>query len=98
MGRVTTRRQITAIDVPTGTARRRIDTLSVEEPLELRVGGLALTVTMRTPGHDIELVHGFLHSEGLIRSAEDVMIARYCEGPSPPARPGSTRIPTTSST
>ena len=80
MGRVTTRRQITAIDAATGQSRRRSDTLSVEEPLELRIGGLAINVTMRTPGHDIELIHGFLHSEGLIRSAEDVMMARYCEG------------------
>ncbi|MDN5790097.1 MAG: formate dehydrogenase accessory sulfurtransferase FdhD [Micrococcales bacterium] len=80
MGRVTTRRRITVIDVSTVHSRERSDTLSVEEPLELRVGGDPLTVTMRTPGHDFELVHGFLHSEAVIRSADDVAVARYCEG------------------
>ncbi len=80
MGRVTTRRRITVIDVTAAQSRERSDTLSVEEPLELRLGGEPLTVTMRTPGHDIELIHGFLHSEGVIRSAEDVSMARYCEG------------------
>ncbi|HEU5144798.1 MAG TPA: formate dehydrogenase accessory sulfurtransferase FdhD [Dermatophilaceae bacterium] len=81
MGRVTIRRKITAIDLASAPVDRiRTDTLSVEEPLELRVGGEPLTITMRTPGHDIELVHGFLFTEGLIRSLEDVSLARYCEG------------------
>jgi FdhD protein len=80
MGRVTVRRKVTTIDVATSSAATRPDTLTVEEPLELRVGGSPLTVTMRTPGHDIELVHGFLLSEGLIRTADDVALARYCEG------------------
>lgn len=80
MGRVSVRRKVTRIDLGAATVTTRPDTLTVEEPLELRVGGTALTVTMRTPGHDIELVHGFLLAEGLIRSAEDIAIARYCEG------------------
>jgi FdhD protein len=81
MGRVTVRRKITAVDVSgTPVDRIRTDTLAVEEPLELRVGNEPLTITMRTPGHDIELVHGFLFTEGLIRSLEDVAVARYCEG------------------
>ena len=42
------------------------DEVAVEEPLEIRVDGAALTVTMRTPGHDEELALGFLHGEGLI--------------------------------
>ena len=42
------------------------DEVAVEEPLEVRVDGVALTVTMRTPGHDEELALGFLHGEGLI--------------------------------
>ncbi|TQM65033.1 FdhD protein [Humibacillus xanthopallidus] len=74
------RRKVTTIDVATGASATRPDTLTVEEPLELRVNGSPLTVTMRTPGHDIELVHGFLLSEGIIRSAEDIALARYCEG------------------
>jgi len=80
MGRVTVRRKVTTIDLATPATSTRPDTLTVEEPLELRVNGSPLTVTMRTPGHDIELVHGFLMSEGLIRSAADIALARYCEG------------------
>jgi FdhD protein len=45
------------------------DRVAVEEPLEIRVGGDALAVTMRTPGHDEELALGFLHGEGLIDGA-----------------------------
>ncbi|MFL5844205.1 MAG: formate dehydrogenase accessory sulfurtransferase FdhD [Solirubrobacteraceae bacterium] len=44
------------------------DEVAVEEPLEIRVAGSALAVTMRTPGHDEELALGFLHGEGLIGS------------------------------
>jgi FdhD protein len=46
-----------------------IDAVAVEEPLEIRVDGRALAVTMRTPGHDDELALGFLHGEGLIDRA-----------------------------
>ena len=54
------------------------DHLAVEEPLEIRLGGISLTVTMRTPGEDEELVAGFLFSEGVITSADDLdVIARY---------------------
>jgi FdhD protein len=42
------------------------DRVAVEEPLEIRVGGRPLAVTMRTPGHDEELAVGFLHGEGLL--------------------------------
>lgn len=82
MGRVTQRAKVTVVDIATDGAavRGRADTLTVEEPLELRVGGVPLTVTMRTPGHDIELVHGFLLSEGVISDLSDVTLARYCEG------------------
>jgi FdhD protein len=45
------------------------DRVAVEEPLEIRVRGEALAVTMRTPGHDEELALGFLHGEGLITGA-----------------------------
>jgi FdhD protein len=57
----------------------RPDTLAGEEPLELRVGGRALAVTMRTPGHDLELVHGFLLTEAVITTRTDVALARYCD-------------------
>lgn len=48
------------------------DMVAVEEPLEIRVDGKALAVTMRTPGHDEELALGFLHGEGLIDRAHRV--------------------------
>src|SRR4051795_6949798 len=44
----------------------RADRVAIEEPLEIRVRGAALAVTMRTPGHDEELALGFLHGEGLL--------------------------------
>lgn len=58
----------------------RADSVTAEEPLEIRVGQQTVTTTMRTPGHDIELAHGFLHSEGHIRTVDDIATARYCAG------------------
>ncbi|WP_043721519.1 formate dehydrogenase accessory sulfurtransferase FdhD [Nocardia asiatica] len=78
MSRVTARRRTRRIS-PTGEILRP-DTLAVEEPLEIRVDGRSLTVTMRTPGDDIDLVHGFMLGEGMIGSAEDIVAARYCAG------------------
>ncbi|GAB17809.1 putative FdhD protein homolog [Gordonia effusa NBRC 100432] len=80
MGRITTRRPLTKITVG-GDAQRRVDTLAVEEPLEIRIGGSALAVTMRTPGHDVELAAGFLISEGVIDNAEQFRAAIHCGGP-----------------
>ena len=64
--------------------------LVVEEPLEMRVAWVdvetgarrveALAVTMRTPGHDFELVAGFLHGEGVVKGPEDLMELTYCKG------------------
>ncbi|ORI17200.1 formate dehydrogenase accessory sulfurtransferase FdhD [Rhodococcus sp. 1168] len=78
MGRITTRRPVVRLRGRVETSRP--DTLVVEEPLEIRVNGTALAVTMRTPGHDVELVHGFLLTEGVITSREDIRVARYCDG------------------
>ncbi|WP_253828143.1 formate dehydrogenase accessory sulfurtransferase FdhD [Prauserella aidingensis] len=78
MGRVTVRRPVRML-TPNGE-RTRPDALAAEEPLELRVAGTPLAVTMRTPGNDVELAHGFLLSEGVVGSREDVMTARYCAG------------------
>lgn len=55
------------------------DDVVVEEPLEIRVAGDTLAFTMRTPGHDRELVLGFLLSEGIIRSADDVSGLAHCD-------------------
>ena len=57
----------------------RPDTVAAEEPLEIRLGGTPLAVTMRTPGHDFDLVHGFLATEGVITGREDVAGLRYCD-------------------
>ena len=55
------------------------DELVVEEPLEIRVGQQSLIVVMRTPGHDFELAAGFLYTESLIASSDDIEIIGYCE-------------------
>lgn len=83
MGRVTTRVpvvRLTGIGTASAGRSRRPDTLAVEEPLELRANGQVLTVTMRTPGADIDLAHGYLLSEGVISCRTDVAGARYCAG------------------
>jgi FdhD protein len=77
MGRVTVRRPV--IKLSLNGQRRRLDALAAEEPLEIRVNGKALAVTMRTPGHDVELAHGFLLTEGVIGNREDIATARYCD-------------------
>src|SRR6478609_1237803 len=56
---------------------RRPDEVIVEEPLTIRVDGTAVTTTMRTPGHDMELAVGFCVSEGLLDGAA-VRTVRYC--------------------
>ena len=76
MGRVTTRTPITRItDTRQST---RPDTVVVEEPLEIRVNGTPLAVTMRTPGSDVELAQGFLLTEGIIADRADIASIRYC--------------------
>jgi len=55
-----------------GSARAVQDSLAAEEPLEIRIGDAPLTVTMRTPGHDLELAAGFLLTEGIIESGDQI--------------------------
>ncbi|MCT1459366.1 formate dehydrogenase accessory sulfurtransferase FdhD [Aestuariimicrobium sp. p3-SID1156] len=82
MSRVTRRRPVIKVTArSTGTSsRKQADVLAVEEPLEIRLNGEPYTVTMRTPGHDIELAHGLLSAEGIIAGPEDVVTGRYCAG------------------
>src|SRR5580692_12239816 len=56
-----------------GNIGRKDDYLAAEEPLEIRVGDEPLSVTMRTPGHDVELAAGFLFTEGLIERREQIL-------------------------
>jgi FdhD protein len=53
--------------------RQVADELAAEEPLEIRVDNHAVSVTMRTPGHDDELAIGFLLSEGLLKTREELL-------------------------
>jgi len=62
-----------------GAAEHRADLLAVEEPLEIRVDGEPLTVTMRTPGNDIDLAAGFLFTEGLLTGLDQVHEIRMCD-------------------
>ena len=78
MGRVTVGRPV--LRVRDGVISRRPDTLAAEEPMEIRVNGRPLTVTMRTPGGDFDLAIGFLVSEGVVHTADDVASVRYCAG------------------
>src|SRR5213080_1842155 len=78
MGRLTARRTVVRI-TPTGVVTRP-DTLVVEEPLEIRVAGQVLTVTMRTPGDDMDLAAGFLVSEGAVCKTDELRSMRYCAG------------------
>ena len=78
MGRVTERRR--AHHLTADGAVTRPEALAVEEPLEIRVNGTAVTVTMRTPGSDFELAQGFLLTEGVIGDRGDVLEIRYCDG------------------
>lgn len=78
MGRVTERRRV--VRIRNGVAGARADTLVAEEPLEIRLNGKPLAITMRTPGDDFALAVGFLASEGVLASASDVRAVTYCEG------------------
>ncbi len=88
MGRITQRRRVTRITLGTAPSVRD-DVLAVEEPLEIRVGGLSLAITMRTPGHDVELAAGFLVSEAVIAESHEFAAARYC---APSEAPGALSI------
>lgn len=82
-------KRIKAQRVHRAQARRLDDVLAVEEPLEIRLvfGETgrriehSISITMRTPGDDFELAAGFLYSEGIIHSHDDVDQIAYCLGP-----------------
>jgi FdhD protein len=83
------RRNVTrgrVLAVRDGHEGERPERLATEEPMEIRAGGpgqepVSVAVTMRTPGNDFELAVGFLHSEGMLDSAEEISSVRYCELP-----------------
>jgi FdhD protein len=81
----TVRRRVA--QVHDGTVQERGDILAVEEPLEIRLYPpdgrpyAQVSVTMRTPGHDFELAAGFLYTEGILQTVEEVQSVRYCTDP-----------------
>ena len=54
------------------------DELAIEEPLEIRLRGKSVSVTMRTPGHDADLAAGFLLTEGIIHARGDILRSEHC--------------------
>jgi FdhD protein len=69
--------QVTEWD--SGEIRRKEDYLAAEEPLEIRIGEDPLSVTMRTPGHDLELAAGFLLTEGLVQHRAQILALEALE-------------------
>lgn len=69
--------------VEKGKMRSQSDQVVTEEPLEIRLHSppTTLAITMRTPGADFELVAGFLYSEGVVNSSEDIQRLSYCINP-----------------
>jgi FdhD protein len=63
-----------------GKVHTRDDSLVGEEPLLIQVAGQALTVTMRTPGDDFELAAGFLYTEGMVKSREEIVSLAWADG------------------
>ncbi|WP_052850575.1 formate dehydrogenase accessory sulfurtransferase FdhD [Streptomyces avicenniae] len=78
MGRVTERRRV--VRIRDGALSERADTLVGEEPLEIRVNGRPIAVTMRTPGDDFALAAGFLVSEGVLAARGEAARITYCAG------------------
>ena len=78
MAGVTAKQRVLRIE--SGGKHVVFDTVAAEEPLEIRIDGSALAVTMRTPGNDFELAAGFLLTEGVVESAEQIRTLRYCVG------------------
>ena len=78
--------KLSILKVHNEEADHSLDSLAIEEPLEIRLGYGAednrqtknVSVTMRTPGNDAELAVGFLFTEGIIRTPEDILSAEHC--------------------
>ena len=60
------------------------DVVAREEPLEIRIEGRSVAITMRTPGHDAELAAGFLFTEGVIDGPDDIQAMAHVDEPSDP--------------
>jgi FdhD protein len=74
------RARVTRVVVDSASVSERADRLATEEPLGIRIDGQAVSLTMRTPGDDIDLAAGFLVSEGVVTSPADIASMRVCDG------------------
>jgi FdhD protein len=70
----------------------RPDAVAVEEPLEIRLAGCSVAVTMRTPGDDLDLAAGFLYTEGILRSAHDIATIAPCPTDDPGAEGNAVNV------
>lgn len=69
------------VSITTSAGDTRDDAIAVEEPLEIRVGDKPVAVTMRTPGDDFDLAAGFLLTEGVVKSRDDIASIRHWGSP-----------------
>jgi len=77
----------TTVEITRVTADDATDTtdvLACEEPLEIRIEGRPVAITMRTPGHDLELAAGFLYTEGVVDGADDIQAMAHVDDPADP--------------
>jgi FdhD protein len=70
--------EVERIELADGRVTAAVDAVAREEPLEIRIGGVPIAVVMRTPGHDEELVRGFLLTEGIVAEPSQVASVRHC--------------------
>jgi FdhD protein len=75
--------------IEAGSVSQSQDLLAIEEPLEIRIGPKVISLTMRTPGHDFELAAGFLFTEGILQSFEQIHRIRRTEGNGNPRQSGN---------
>jgi len=86
-------REVEVVRVAGAEARAARDRVAHEEPLEIQLAGVPLAVVMRTPGHDLELVTGFLLTERVVESLAEVESVRHCtEARTPEAEDNAVRV------
>src|SRR5436309_2434429 len=71
-------KRVSILKIQEDQQQRVDDDVVAEEPLEIRVNGESISVTMRTPGDDFDLAVGFLWTEGIIRSRDEIGTIGYC--------------------
>jgi FdhD protein len=84
--------RVVRVSAGTGAAVARQDRLAVEEPLEIRVGGETVAVTMRTPGDDFDLAAGWLLAEGIVSRPDEIVRFEHCRDVRSPEEEGNVVI------